>query len=64
MHPARITSLISWILAVCAGVAVSRSWYGVATTLGLASILAMVEAFGDALGAALEQYLGREREEA
>ena len=62
MSPARITGLISWIMAIGAGIAVSQRWFGVATTLALASVLAMLEAFGDALGETLEKYLGREHE--
>lgn len=62
MTPGRISALISWTLAIGAGVAVRFGWYGVATTLGLASILTMLEAFGEALGATLEQYLGKSRD--
>ncbi len=63
MVPGKVTAIISWGLAIGAGVAVASEWYGVATTLGIAAVLVMIEAFGEALGATLEQYLGRSRED-
>lgn len=63
MVPGKLTAIISGSLAIGAGVAVAREWYGVATTLGIAAVLVMIEAFGEALGATLEQYLGGSRAE-
>ena len=59
MVPGRSSSIFSWVCAIGAGIAVATGWYGVATTLALASVLSEIEGFGEALGATFDTYFVR-----